>query len=138
MFRGIKLRRVVEREVSSLEDEQLTTLLEAVSAKPKCNYLPHAITFAIESCTRQGEMLKLEWPMVDFKHHVLNLPGRISKTGQPRSIPMSCKCKKALEAIRDLAAAGKAVYRLNVVLRLVQVKELLFSFGLNTNKQSPV
>ena len=59
LFRGIKLRRVVEREVLRLEDEQLTTLLEAAIAQPKCNYFPHAITFAIESCIRQSEMLKL-------------------------------------------------------------------------------
>ena len=58
-------------------------------------------------------MLKLEWPMVDFKRKVINLPGRITKTGKPRTIPMSVGCEDALVALRELVAAGKAVYRLN-------------------------
>ena len=58
-------------------------------------------------------MLKLEWPMVDFNRKLLNLPGRITKTGKPRTIPMSHKCEEALLAIQFLVANGRAVYRLN-------------------------
>ena len=49
-------------------------------------------------------MLKLEWPMVDFKRKVINLPGRITKTKKSRTIPMSHKCEEALLAIQQLAA----------------------------------
>ena len=58
-------------------------------------------------------MLKLEWPMVDFKRKLINLPGRITKTKKPRTIPMSHKCEAALLAIQALVAAGDAVYRLH-------------------------
>ena len=113
LFRSIKLKKVIEREVPRLEDYQLEALLEAATAQPRANYLPHIITFAIETCMRKGEMLKLEWSMVDLHRKVINCPARITKTKQRRTIPISHKCEAALLALQELLLDGDAVFRLN-------------------------
>lgn len=112
LFASVSLRRVVERDVPRLEDYEIERLMASATTS-RNNYLRPLITFALETGMRRGETLKLEWTMVDMKRGWLNLPGRITKSGKPRKIPISDACELALRQIEELSRIGKLVNRRN-------------------------
>jgi len=116
LFRSISLKDVPQRFVPRLERDAEQRLLSAADTS-KSRYLPHLIIFAIETAMRRGEMLKLEWMMVDLERHLIHLPAEITKTGLPRTIVMTERCEQALLAMRELNDNDKLVYRKNPLFK---------------------
>ena len=54
------------------------------------------VAVAVETGMRQGEILSLEWRDVDLAGHRIRV--RESKSGEPRTIPMSANCADVLSA----------------------------------------
>ena len=122
LFQSIALKRVTGRVVPRLtEDNEKKLRLAAEGSHAK--YLPHLIDFALATGMRRGETLKLDWGMVDLEGGWLNLPGSITKTGQPRQIFITERCKKALNNIKALTEAGDAVFRINPFFKTQSGKE---------------
>ena len=129
LFRSIKLRPAHTREVQRLDDWEVDKLKEHVPTYRNGGFMPLLIDFALETGMRKGEMLKLEWSMVDFERGWLNLAGRITKTGQPRRIPITRKCEDAIKSYRELDEMGKAVYRTSAYFKTEQGLKRVFTVG---------
>lgn len=62
-----------------------------------------AITFAIETAMRAGEICKLSWWHIDWERSLLLIPISNSKTGRAREVPLS---KRALQILRTMQGAS--------------------------------
>jgi integrase len=52
---------------------------------------------------RQGEIFKLRWTFVSLNQGVINLPGEITKTGKPRSVPITPRLRAELDVLKEKA-----------------------------------
>ncbi|WP_250489828.1 site-specific integrase [Caballeronia sp. INML2] len=70
-----------------------------VSACSQCRnpWIKPVVVFALETAARRGEILALRWKDVDLSHRTAML--HVTKTGQPRRIPLSPSCVKMLESL---------------------------------------
>lgn len=57
---------------------------------------PFFITLCYQGM-RRGEALKLEWKHINFDENIIHMPGRITKSGMPRTIPMHPRVKENLQ-----------------------------------------
>ncbi|BBU71881.1 integrase [Fluviibacter phosphoraccumulans] len=57
---------------------------------------------ALETGMRLGEICKLRWEMLDADKRQLNLPGSITKTAHPRSVPLTSAALAVIERARGL------------------------------------
>jgi integrase len=55
------------------------------------------IVAALETGCRRGELFALQWQHVNLERRELHLPGDITKTGRPRTIPISKRLLDELE-----------------------------------------
>jgi integrase len=60
-------------------------------------YLRALIVAALETGMRRGELLALRWRDVKWELEALLLPGEITKTGEPRDVPITQRLKAVLE-----------------------------------------
>jgi integrase len=81
-----------------LTDEDARKIAEGLQAT-RNPYIRHAITFAIATGMRRGELLSLTWANVDLVNRVAFLP--LTKNGEARAIPLS---SLALNVLADLRA----------------------------------
>ena len=49
------------------------------------------IDFAIHTGMRRGELLKIEWNMVDINKKIITLPASLTKTNKSRNVPLHVK-----------------------------------------------
>ncbi len=61
-----------------------------------------AFLLAIETAMRAGEIIKLEPSMLDLRQRVARLPGRITKNGKRRDVPLSSEAVRLLQCVPDL------------------------------------
>lgn len=63
-------------------------------------WLLPAVTLSVETAMRQGELLQLEWRMIDKKRRIAFLLNpELIKTGEPRAVPLSSKAMAALDGL---------------------------------------
>jgi integrase len=60
-------------------------------------WIKPVVVFALETAARRGEILALRWKDVDLSHRTAIL--QVTKTGQPRRIPLSRSCVGMLETL---------------------------------------
>jgi integrase len=60
-------------------------------------WIQPVVIFALETAARRGEILALEWPDVQLAHRTATL--QVTKSGQPRRIPLSPTCASMLESL---------------------------------------
>ncbi len=80
------------RRIESGEIERLLAVSQSTS-------LRNAVTLALETGMRRGELCKLTWCMIDLKNGVAYLPGTITKNGQAREVPLS---QLAIEVLQTM------------------------------------
>lgn len=102
---GLMLREADAR-VRHLSDQELSAVLKA--AKAHSPTMHAAIMVAIATGMRQGEMLRLVWPDVDFTHSTVRL--LITKTGQARSVHLPSIAAQALKAVKAGTVVGARVF----------------------------
>lgn len=64
-----------------------------------------AVQLAVETATRQGELLALDWKRVDFKNRIAFLPE--TKNGESRAVPLS---PKAISVLKGMLGREGAVF----------------------------
>jgi integrase len=79
-----------------LTDEDACKIAEGLQAT-RNPYIKHAITFAIATGMRRGEILSLTWTNVDLANRVAFLP--LTKNGEARAVPLS---SLAINILADL------------------------------------
>lgn len=82
-------RRVSKEEISLLLDE---------ARQSRNRHLAPAITLAVETGMRRGELLAMQWSDLDLDQRTLLIPK--TKNGHPRRIPLTSKAAATLEALR--------------------------------------
>lgn len=92
---GMKLDGATKRERRVDEGE-----IQAVCEASDSASLRTFVRLAAETAIRRGELCKLEWPMVDLPANVARLPGRITKNGKPRDVPLSPAAESAFKALK--------------------------------------
>ncbi len=60
-------------------------------------WIAPAVKFALESAMRQGEILSMQWPLVDLVGCTAHLP--MTKNGTARTVPLSSKAVKILQGL---------------------------------------
>jgi integrase len=85
--------------VLSVEEE---TALLAACVEPRSHLRP-LIICALDTAMRRGEIFQLRWLFVNLHQGVINLPGEITKTGKPRSVPITPRLRTELEALKERA-----------------------------------
>jgi integrase len=70
-----------------------------ISACKQCQnpWIKQVVIFALETAARRGEILALQWNDVDLAHRTATL--EVTKSGQPRRIPLSPTCVGMLESL---------------------------------------
>ena len=102
--RGNPVGKVRKPRDSKSRDRRLTAkeweMVEQQCKKSRNPWLAAALTFAVETAMRQGEMLSLEWRHIDKQRRLALLldPDKI-KTAEPRAVPLSSRALAALEAL---------------------------------------
>lgn len=89
-----------------LSDEELSEVLKAAKAHSPTMYA--AVTVALATGVRQGEMLRLTWGDVDFPHSTIRL--LLTKTGIARSVHLPAIAAEALKAVKGETVVGTRVF----------------------------
>jgi integrase len=84
-----------EARTRRLEPGEEARLIEHASP-----FMQALIVAALETGCRRGELLGLRWRDVKAEVGVLLLPGAITRTGEPRDVPMTQRLKAVLELRR--------------------------------------
>lgn len=71
-----------------------------------------AITFAIETAMRAGEICQLEWGDIDWNRSVAFLPATNTKTGRAREVPLSPTALRVLHLLKGTASCQEKVFGL--------------------------
>lgn len=118
--RGNPVDKIRKPKDSKARDRRLTAdewaKVEQECKKSRNPWLAAAVSFAVETAMRQGEMLSLEWRHVDKQRRLALLldPDKI-KTAEPRAVPLSSRALAVLEALpRDLKGKVFPVERLTL------------------------
>ena len=69
-------------------------------AKTRNKLVRPVIRFAVETGMRRGEILAAQWPSIDWERRTLHIP--VTKTGKPRTIPLSPAAMTILEEQRHM------------------------------------
>lgn len=106
--RGNPVERIRKPRDSRARDRRLTAeewaKVETECRASRNRWLAPAVTVAVETAMRRGELLSLEWRHVDKQRRLALLldPDKI-KNGEPRAVPLSSRALAVLEALpRDL------------------------------------
>lgn len=77
--------------------------LSTACATVRSTLLLHGIHMAIETGMRRGELLAIQWKHINFDTRVLHIP--VTKTGKPRSIPLTERAREILTERKALPDA---------------------------------
>lgn len=99
-FARLKLKGANERS-RRVSDKEFKALLAATGSK----VLVSIANVAVETAIRRSELCKLEQSMLEYRRHgkkehigAAHLPGRITKNGKPRDVPLSPRACEILRA----------------------------------------
>jgi integrase len=95
-----------DARVRYLSDAELSAVLKAAKAHSPAVYA--AVTVALATGVRQGEMLRLTWADVDFTRSTIRL--LLTKNGTARSVHMPVIAAEALKAVKAGTVVGARVF----------------------------
>lgn len=101
---SIKMPSGSNQRSRRLEDEEESKLIQEL-AKCRNKYIAPIVIFAIETGSRQGEILKLQWQNIDFNQKLAHLID--TKNGESRTIPLSPKAMSLLSTLPRAIKGGK-------------------------------
>lgn len=96
------------RDRRLVEDEESRLLMAAAKCRSANDGLRVAISIAIETGMRAGEIVALTWRQIDFAKHSIRLG--ITKNGQPRDVPMSVAAEQILRTFPRSIDASKRLF----------------------------
>jgi len=102
LLEQVKLPRVEPPEIGRISEETFAKLRDTAVNFSRSQWLDPLICFAIETGMRRGEILKLTWDRIDLDAEWIRVPGPITKSRKPRQIPITARCRAALDDLRRL------------------------------------
>ncbi|WP_397473744.1 site-specific integrase [Pusillimonas sp.] len=96
---GVNLRAPIpraKRPMSPVERDYRITpeSVQAIRDNTESPLLGDIVEFAIETCMRRGEIVRLDWDHVNLKNRTVLIP--VTKNGKKRTIPLSKKARDIL------------------------------------------
>ncbi|TCG02050.1 hypothetical protein BZM26_02630 [Paraburkholderia strydomiana] len=93
---------LIRKPRSGKARDRVLTAEERAALVSACNqclnpWIKPVVVFALETAARRGEILALLWEDVNLAHRTANL--RVTKTDQPRRVPLSLTCVSMLESL---------------------------------------
>jgi integrase len=93
---------LIRKPKSGKARDRVLTMPERAALIAACNqcqnpWIKPVVIFALETAARRGEILTLQWNDVDVAHRTATL--QVTKSGQPRKIPLSPTCVGMLESL---------------------------------------
>lgn len=85
-----------DRVLTHDEEERLLAVCTGQRA-----HLRSIVVMAVDTACRRGEIYKLRWAMVNLAQGVISLPGEITKTGKPRSVPITLRLRDEIVALKE-------------------------------------
>jgi integrase len=119
----ITLPKVSNQKTEFLTEEELKKLLDAIKADTNPYAGPIMLT-ALYTGMRKGEILKLEWPDIDFEHSFITIRG--PKGGVDQKIPLNESARMVLEQLprtHDLVFPGIHGERTGLYHSLAKIKK---------------
>jgi len=92
-FKGIAAAKTDRARDRRLSDEDKEALLSGLT-KSRNRLIGAAMRFAIATGMRRGELLNAHWKDLNFDLGTLHIP--VTKTGHPRTIPLTIEAKQVL------------------------------------------
>ena len=92
----VKMPKVNNLKTEFLTEEQLRRLLKAIEEDPH-PYAGKLLLIALYTGLRRGEIVKLEWPDIDFERNLIRI--RDPKSGQDSTIPLNDAARAVLESL---------------------------------------
>jgi len=92
----IKMPKVNNLKTEFLTEEELRRLLKAIEEDPH-PYAGKLLLLALYTGLRRGEIVKLEWPDIDFERNLIKI--RDPKGGQDSTIPLNDSARAVLESV---------------------------------------
>lgn len=86
-----------------LEEGEWAALMSKL-VKTRNKLVRPIIQFAVETGMRRGEILAAQWTAIDWERRTLHIP--VTKTGKPRTIPLSPAAMTILEEQRHMNLTG--------------------------------
>lgn len=102
-----------------LEAGEAERLMEALR-KTRNRLVPVAVTLAMETAMRRGELLALEWRHVDLKRRIALLP--LTKNGRPREVPLTDEAVRVLGSLPEAKDESRVLPLTPMALRLAWVR----------------
>lgn len=97
--RSIRKPKVGQARDRRLSDDEWERLQQECN-RSQNRWLAPAVTLAVETAMRQGELLGMKWSQIDFQRRlVLLLDASKLKTAEPRAVPLSTTAVEALKAL---------------------------------------
>lgn len=97
--RNFKEDEFPERRI--LEKQEIKRLLDYGQVSKNKLLYPFLVV-ALNTGMRKTEILSLRWKYVDFPNSIISIPGEITKTKKPRTIPMNTMVIKTLANIKQV------------------------------------
>lgn len=93
------------RYLSPEEEQRLLSSLSGSRA-----HLRPIVQIAINTGMRRGEILAMRWSWVDFTRGHIRIPGEVSKTKKPRSVPMNSTVRSVLDHQHSISGRKEVVF----------------------------
>lgn len=94
-----------DRVLSVTEEARLMAQL-----KGRYAHIKPVVVIALHTAMRRGEILGLEWADVDFTRNVIRIPGRKTKSGKERTIPMNSVVRNELDRLASIDPDARFVF----------------------------
>ncbi len=95
LFKGIKLPSIINNPIYRISNQTVAALLGSAD-KSRNVYIKDIIILSLETAMRRGELTALQWKDFDQDRKLLTVAQ--SKSGYPRTIPLTNKAMKVLNA----------------------------------------
>jgi integrase len=83
---------------------EAAALIRAAQSEPQAPHLADFIVLALHTGMRRGELLNLEWRLIDLQRNVINLEASMTKSGKGRPIPLNATAQHVIRSRRKFVA----------------------------------
>jgi integrase len=92
-----------------LSDHEVREVLETVDASSMARPIKIAVRLLLLTMVRKGELLRAQWPHLDFEKAEWHVPREHSKTGRPHIVPLAPQAVALFRELHELACGSQYV-----------------------------
>jgi integrase len=99
----------IENRERDLSDEEVREMLKTVEASTMARPIKTAVRLLLLTMVRKGELLRAQWPHLDFDKAEWHIPREHSKTGRPHIVPLAPQAVTLFRELEVLACGSPYV-----------------------------